>query len=79
MNVLVGKINNSKAWCATSEFHQANKDFITSLGGNSWAVECLKDTAIDNFFTTLNTAGICLGTLEETDLENNIKQMKWTY
>lgn len=79
VNAIVGKINNSKAWCATSEFHQANKDFITSLGGNSWAVECLKDAAIDNFFTTLNTAGICLGTLEETDLENDIKLMKWTY
>lgn len=79
VNGLVGKINNSKAWCTTSEFHQANKDWILSLGGNSWAVETLKDAAIDNFFTTLNTAGICLGTLEETDLENNIKQMKWTY
>lgn len=79
VNGLVGKINNSKAWSTTSEFHQANKDWILSLGGNSWAVECLKDAAIDNFFTTLNTAGICLGTLEETDLENNIKQMKWTY
>lgn len=78
-NGLVAKINNSKAWSTTSEFHQANKDWILSLGGNSWAVECLKDTAIDTFFTTLNTAGICLGTLEETNTDYNMKIMKWTY
>lgn len=79
VNGIVGKINNSKAWSTTSEFHQAHKDWILSLGGTKWGVETLKDAAIDNFFTTLHNAGICLGTLETTELENNIKRLKWTY
>ncbi len=79
MNGLVGKINDSKAWTATSTFHQANKDWILSLGGDSWAIETIKGTAIDTFFTMMNDNGICLGTLEEIDLEDNMKQMKWTY
>ena len=61
MNVLVGKLNNSKAWCSSSEFHQANKDWIQSIGGNKFALECIKDSKIDTFFTSINNAGICLG------------------
>lgn len=79
---LVGNINNSKSWSATSEFHQANKDWVLSLGGNSWAVECVVNSRVDNFFTTLNTAGICLGTLSETQteaLDNRTKTMTWEY
>jgi len=76
---IVAKINNSKAWTTHADFHQANKDWILSLGGNSWAIETIIGTDIDTFFTMMNTNGICLGTLEETDLEDNMKEMKWTY
>lgn len=76
---IVGRINNSKAWTASAEFHQANKDYILSLGGNSWAIHTIKGSAIDTFFTMMNDNGICLGTLEETDLEDNMKEMKWTF
>ena len=79
---LVGYIDNSKAWSATSEFHQANKDWILSLGGDSWAVECVVNSRVDNFFTTLNTAGVCLGTLSETQtqaLDDRTKTMTWEY
>lgn len=79
MTGIVAKVNNSKAWSATSDFHQANKDWILSLGGDSWAIETIKGTAIDTFFTMMNNNGICLGTLVETDLPYNMKQMKWTY
>lgn len=79
MNTLVGKINNSKAWTWTSAFHEANKSWIQSLGGTKFALECLKDSRIDNYFTQATTNGICLGTLTTEDLEDNIKRMTWEY
>jgi hypothetical protein len=79
MNTLVGKLNNSKSWTWTSEFHQANKDWIQSLGGTKFALECLKDSRIDTYFTQATTNGICLGTLTTEDLEDNMKRMTWEY
>tara|TARA_Y100000389_G_C17308164_1_gene436521 strand:- start:13 stop:510 length:498 start_codon:yes stop_codon:yes gene_type:complete len=79
MNVLVGKINNSKAWTYTNAFHQANKDWIQSLGGTKFALECIKDSKIDTYFTQATTDGICLGTLTTQNLENNMKLMTWEY
>tara|TARA_R100001198_G_C5214455_1_gene198667 strand:- start:208 stop:705 length:498 start_codon:yes stop_codon:yes gene_type:complete len=79
MNVLVGKINNSKTWTYTNEFHQANKDWIQSLGGTKFALECIKDSRIDTYFTQATTDGICLGTLTTEDLEDNLKRMIWEY
>ena len=76
---IVAKINNSKSWTATTEFHQANKDHVTSLGGTHWGIECIKGSAIDTFYTMMHNNGICFGTLEETDLEHNMKRMLWEY
>tara|TARA_X000000368_G_scaffold418200_1_gene417000 strand:- start:1316 stop:1846 length:531 start_codon:yes stop_codon:yes gene_type:complete len=90
-NVLVGKINNSKAWTYTSEFHQANKDWIQSIGGTRFALECIKNSAIDTYFTQATTDGICLGTLSTVDLIDEtqdeyiteaapvMKRMLWEY
>ena len=78
MNVLVGKINNSKAWTWTSEFHQANKDWIQSLGGTKFALECIKDSRIDTYFTQATTDGVCLGSLTTEDVEE-AKRMTWEY
>lgn len=79
MNVLVGKLNNSKAWCSSSEFHQANKDWIQSIGGNKFALECIKDSKIDTFFTQTTTNGICLGSLTAQDFGTIMKRMTWEY
>jgi len=76
---IVAKVNNSKSWTATTEFHQANKDYIQALGGTKWGIECIKDTAIDTYYTGMHNNGVCFGTLEETDLDLNMKQMIWTY
>jgi len=79
---LVGKINNSKAWTWTSEFHQANKDWIQSLGGTKFALECVVDSRIDNYFTQATTDGVCLETLSETPteaLDDRTKVMTWEY
>ena len=76
---LVGKINNSKAWTWTSEFHQANKDWIQSLGGTKFALECVVDSRIDNYFTQATTDGVCLGSLTTEDIEDNLKRMTWEY
>lgn len=79
---LVGKINNSKAWTWTSEFHQANKSWIQSLGGAKFALECVVDSRIDTYFTKATTDGICLGTLSETpteDSDDRTKIMTWEY
>lgn len=78
-NVLVGKINNSKAWCSSSEFHQANKSWIQSLGGTKFALECIKDSRIDTFFTQATTNGICLGSLTAEDFGTIMKRMAWEY
>ena len=79
MNVLVGRVNNSKAWTWTSEFHQANKDWIQSLGGTKFALECIKDSRIDTYFTQATTDGVCLGSLTTEDLNDNMKNMTWEY
>ena len=78
-NVLVGKINDSKAWTWTSEFHQANKSWIQSLGGTKFALQCIKDSRIDTYFTAATNSGICLGNLTTQDLDENIKLMTWEY
>lgn len=67
-NVLVGKINNSKAWTYTNEFHQAHKDWIQSIGGTKFALECVKGAEIDTYFTKGTTDGVCLGSLTIEDL-----------
>ena len=79
LSVLVGKINNSKAWTWTSEFHEANKSWIQSLGGTKFALECIKGSRIDTYFTAATDAGICLGNLTTKDLEDNMKLMLWEY
>ena len=79
MNTLVGKLSNSKSWCSSSEFHEANKTWIQSIGGTKFQLEFIKDTAIDTFFTGIHNAGICLGTLTTEDIEDNMKRMTWEY
>lgn len=82
-NVLVGKINNSKAWTWTSEFHEANKAWIQSLGGTKFALECIKDSRIDTYFTTATSSNICLGNLTTQELpifdSVQMKIMTWEY
>ena len=79
MNVLVGKINNSKTWTYTNEFHQAHKDWIQSLGGTKFALVCMKNNAIDTYFTQATTDAVCLGSLTTEDIEDNLKRMTWEY
>ena len=79
LNVMVGKINNSKAWTWTSEFHEANKSWIQSLGGTKFALECIKDSKIDTYFTQATTDNVCLGNLTTQDLADNMKLMTWEY
>jgi hypothetical protein len=79
---LVGKINNSKAWTWTSEFHEANKTWIQSLGGTKFALECVVGSRIDTYFTQATADGVCLGTLTETQteaLDDRTKVMTWEY
>ena len=76
---IVAKVNNSKSWTASTEFHQANKDYVQTLGGTHWGIECIKGSAIDTFYSMMHNNGICFGTLVETDLEYNMKRMLWEY
>lgn len=78
-DALVGKINNSKSWTWTSAFHEANKSWIQSLDGTKFALECIKDSRIDTYFTQATTDGVCLGSLTTEDLEDNLKRMTWEY
>lgn len=84
MNVLVGKLENSKSWCSSAEFHQAHKDWILSIGATKFSLECIKGGEIDTYFTSINNAGICLGTLSTQDFDpiEGVPQMKimsWEY
>ena len=79
MNVLVGKLDNSKSWCSSAEFHEANKTWIQSIGGTKFQLEFRKGTAIDTFFTGIHNAGICLGTLTAEDFGTIMKKMTWVY
>ena len=65
-NVLVGKINNSKAWTWTSEFHQANKSWIQSLGGTKFALQCIKDAENRHLFYSSNKLRYLFGKLNYT-------------
>lgn len=84
MNVLVGKLNNSKSWCSSAEFHQEHKDWILSIGGNKFQLDIIKGAEIDDYFTRIHEAGICLGTLSTLDREKvddtpQSKIMTWEY
>lgn len=79
MNVLVGKLNNSNSWCSSAEFHQAHKDWIQSISGTKFSLECIKGGEIDTYFTSINNAGICLGTLTTKEMGTLVKKMTWEY
>ena len=83
VNALVGKLDNSKSWCSSAEFHQANKTWIQSIGGTKFQLEFIKSSAIDTFFTGIHNAGICLGTLSTQDFDSmgsiQMKVMTWVY
>ena len=84
VNALVGKLDNSKSWCSSAEFHQANKTWIQSIGGTKFQLEFIKGSAIDTFFTGIHNAGICLGTLSTQDFDPiegmiQMKIMTWEY
>tara|TARA_Y100000004_G_C8952438_1_gene429212 strand:+ start:787 stop:1284 length:498 start_codon:yes stop_codon:yes gene_type:complete len=78
-NVLVGRVNDSKAWTWTNAFHQANKEWIQSLGGTKFALECIKYSRIETYFTQATESGICLGTLTSTPLDDGMIRMSWEY
>lgn len=77
-NAMVGKINNSKSWCSTQQFHQQNKEWIESQGCNAWEVHSLPGTRIQTFFKAVNDSGNMFGTFSETT-DNGIVRMKWEF
>ena len=72
------KINNSKSWCATSEFYVDNKAWIQSQGCNAWEVHCIPDTRIDTFFVGVSDAGKTQGTFSRTIDEGQCK-LRWEF
>jgi len=77
-SAIVGKINNSKSWCSTQQFHQQNKEWIESQGCNAWEVHSLPGTKIETFFKTVNNSGNMFGTFSETT-DNGIVKMRWEF
>lgn len=77
-NALVGKINNSKSWCASQQFHTENKEWIESQGCTAWEVHCLKDSRIETFFKAVNDSGNMLGTFSERT-DNGTYKMRWEF
>lgn len=77
-NAIVGKINNSKSWCSTQQFHQQNKEWIESQGCNAWEVHSLPGSRIETFFKAVKDSGNMLGTFSETT-DNGLLKMKWEF
>ena len=75
---VTGKINNSKSWCATSEFYVDNKAWIQSQGCNAWEVHCIPDTRVDTFFVGVSDAGKTQGTFSRTIDEGQCK-LRWEF
>lgn len=76
---LVGKINNSKTWTRSSEWHEGLRTYLQAIPVDGYILPVIKDQAIDTYFTGIHNAGICLGTLTTEDLDNNMKKMTWEY
>jgi hypothetical protein len=77
-NAIVGKINNSKSWCSTQQFHQQNKEWIESQGCNAWEVHSIPGTRIETFFKAVNNSGNMFGTFSETT-DNGLLKMRWEF
>ena len=75
---VTGKIDNSKSWCATSEFYVDNKAWIESQGCDAWEVHCIPDTRIDTFFVGVSNAGKTQGTFSRTVNDGQCK-LRWEY
>ena len=77
-NAIVGKINNSKSWCSTQQFHQQNKEWIELQGCNAWEVHSIPGSRIETFFKAVKDSGNMLGTFSETT-DNGLLKMKWEF
>jgi hypothetical protein len=77
-SAIVGKINNSKSWCSTQQFHQQNKEWIESQGCNAWEVHSIPGSRIETFFKAVNNSGNMFGTFSETT-DNGILKMRWEF
>jgi len=76
-NAVTGKINNSKSWCSTQQFHQQNKEWIESQGCNAWEVHSIPGSRIETFFKAVNNSGNMFGTFSETT--DGLLKMRWEF
>lgn len=78
---LVGKINNSKVWTRSSEWHSGLKTYLQGISMKGYTLPIIKDQAIDTYFTAANSSGICLGTHTRVQSIDDDRQvfLKWVY
>ena len=78
---LVGKINNSKVWTRSSEWHSGLKIYLQGISMKGYTLPIIKDQAIDTYFTAANSSGICLGTHTRVESNEDDRQvfLKWVY
>ena len=78
---LVGKINNSKVWTRSSEWHSGLKTYLQGISMKGYTLPIIKDQAIDTYFTAANSSGICLGTHTRVESSEDDRQvfLKWVY
>ena len=78
---LVGKINNSKVWTRSSEWHSGLKTYLQGISMKGYTLPIIKDQAIDTYFTAANSSGICLGTHTRVQSSEDDRQvfLKWVY
>ena len=73
---IAGKINNSKSWLTTAEFHNANKTWIESQGCNAWEIHVCEGKSIETFFKAVNETGNIPGTFS---LKESPCILRWAY
>ena len=78
---LVGKVNNSKVWTRSSEWHSGLKTYLQSISMKGYTLPIIKDQAIDTYFTQAEKDGVTLGTHTRVQSSEDERQvfLKWVY
>ena len=78
---LVGKINNSKLWTRSAEWHQGLRTYLQAIPVVGYTLPVIKDQAIDTYFTQAESDGVTLGThtrVVDYDEDRRVF-LKWVY
>lgn len=77
-NAVIGKYDNSKDWLKTTEFYQAMKTYLLSIGAKGMMIDAEKGKSVAVHFKQSQADGIPLGTYTLND-NSGTSTMVWVY